>query len=118
MEPSGAGPAAIRESIEPGAEVAHRRLKAPDRDEHADVVANGLSLLRPVLSRGEEIVVDVEILGSVAQVVWSPSGVDGDPLALARLQRVDGDLDDPVHFLLAVRSAFGDSVRARFTNRQ
>ena len=69
-----------------------------------------MNVLQPDRPRAEEIVVDVEVLGSVAQVRWSRSGVDGDAAAMARLRRVDGDLDDPVHFLVAVRTAFGDGV--------
>jgi len=81
-----------------------------------------MSLFRPELSQAdlsdaEEIVVDVEILGSVAQVRWSPAGVEGDPVAVARLRRIDEELDDPVQFLSAVRIAFGDRVRAHLSSR-
>jgi hypothetical protein len=74
-------------------------------------------LPRPDLSEADEIVVDVEVLGSIVQIRWSPTGVDGDPVAVARLRRIDGNLDDPVQFLSAARTAFGDRVRAHLSSR-
>ena len=75
-----------------------------------------MSLFHADRSRRELILVDVEVLGSVVQLSWSPTGVDGDPVALARLRRINGDLEDPVQFLSAVRAAFGDGVRAHFAD--
>jgi hypothetical protein len=74
-------------------------------------------LPRPDPSEADEIVVDVEVLGSIAQLRWSAKGIDGDPVAVARLRRIDGNLDDPVQFLSAVRRAFGDRVRAHLSRR-
>jgi len=71
----------------------------------------------PDVARLETILVDVEVLGSVAHVRWSPTGVDGDPVAMARLRHIDADLEDPVQFLLAVRTAFGDGVHAHLSDQ-
>ncbi len=72
-----------------------------------------MSLLHPELHAEGEIVVEVELRGRIERIRWSPTAVEGEPDAVARLRRLEVDLDDPVRFLQAVRSAFGDRVRAR-----
>ena len=62
-----------------------------------------------------EIVVDVVILGELESVRWRPAGVQAPPEILTRLARTGVDLDDPVGFLLAMRSAFGEDLEISVT---
>ena len=70
--------------------------------------------LDPDVDHADRIEVEVEVRGTRRQLRWSPDHVAGDSDAIARLHHVAAaDLSDPVGFLLAVRTAFGDQVSAR-----
>lgn len=97
---------------QPGASVptptptASRRAPLPPPGSHLSVKVEPTSRL----------LVDVEVRGDIEQLWWTADGIGGDAAAVERLRHLmELDPVDPVEFLVAVRSAFGDRIVARFT---
>ncbi len=68
-----------------------------------------LTVAHPLPQDGDEtLTVVVEVRGHEETIRWHPDRVEGDPSLLHRLGHPEADLGDPVVFLDAVRSCFGD----------
>ncbi len=61
----------------------------------------------------ETLTVVVEVRGNAETIRWHPDRVEGHPSLLSRLGHPDVELTDPVVFLDAVRSCFGDRAEVR-----
>ncbi len=61
----------------------------------------------------ETLTVVVEVRGNAETIRWHPDRVEGHPSLLSRLGHPDVELTDPVVFLDAVRSCFGDRADVR-----
>lgn len=64
-----------------------------------------------------EITADVMVRGQHLAIRWLDGAITAEALVLSRLHRFDaGPWDDPVHFLRAVREAFGDDIQTSVTS--